>query len=295
MSTKKKDSQPRPISIAIPSSFIDVYSNNAHKTQQIGRIARAAAIFQVDEVLIYLDKKNQKQNKNQHLITSVLEYMETPQYLRKYLFGKLPELRHVGLLPPLRTPHHPLVKKAKLLKPGEFREGFAFKEKGKLLVDVGVETPLALLQGQDKPLPRRVTVKLQRKMHGNLVAIPCVSPHPIPYWGYHVVNIDLPLGNFLKTRTMFDIVIATSRKGIPLKERMNSIKRHWKTKMRLLLLYGTHNEGLAEILQREGYDVSTVAHHSINLIPNQGTATIRTEEAVYIGLAAFRLLEHMTQ
>lgn len=35
-----------------------------------------------------------------------LEYVETPQYLRKALFPKHPALRFAGLMNPLDTPHH---------------------------------------------------------------------------------------------------------------------------------------------------------------------------------------------
>jgi predicted SPOUT superfamily RNA methylase MTH1 len=59
-----------------------------------------------------------------------------------------PELRYAGILPPLRTPHHPLGKKAVDLKVGDFTERasrFRKSEKG-MLVDVGVDK-LALISG----------------------------------------------------------------------------------------------------------------------------------------------------
>lgn len=35
-----------------------------------------------------------------------LEYLETPQYLRKTLFARSPALRFAGLMNPLDAPHH---------------------------------------------------------------------------------------------------------------------------------------------------------------------------------------------
>ncbi|MDO8055829.1 MAG: putative RNA uridine N3 methyltransferase, partial [Candidatus Hermodarchaeota archaeon] len=72
------NNQPLHLSFAIPSSFVDIYPNRTQQTQQIGRIARAAAIFQVSDILVYQDANNATQRKNSQLISRVLEYMETP-------------------------------------------------------------------------------------------------------------------------------------------------------------------------------------------------------------------------
>ena len=291
MSSKKVQQRPLALSIAIPSSFVDVSSNKAQKTQQIGRIARAAAIFQVDEIILYRDKQNQRQTKNQQFITRVLEYLETPQYLRKHLFSRIPDLQFVGLLPPLRTPHHPLAKESATLKNGEIREGVILVKKGKAVVDVGVETLLPLIQSEAIKTPKRITVKISRNNTGNLTATPCPSPKNIQYWGYSVSNIELPLGQFLVNSTEYPFIIATSRLGRPIEEKVNQLRNQWQTHQRLLLLFGSYREGLSEILRRNRIDVSTVVNDSINLVHNQGAATIRTEEAVLIGLTAFRFLE----
>jgi predicted SPOUT superfamily RNA methylase MTH1 len=291
MTTKKSSNTPLFLSIAIPSSIIDVYSNKAQKTQQIGRIARAAAIFQVDEILVYLDRKNNEQMRNQKLITRVLEYLETPQYLRKHLFSKIPELQYVGLLPPLRTPHHPLEKRSKALKSGEIREGFAFREKKKRVVDIGVESFLPLLGSQSIDLPTRITVRISRTKSGILEARP--SSRPLIYWGYKVISSPSPLGKFLMKSSSYSYVIALSRKGTALDEKVNLLQQQWQKANRLLLLFGSHKEGLAEILEKEGYQLSSIANHTINLLSFQGVATVRTEEAVGIGLASFRLIEQI--
>jgi predicted SPOUT superfamily RNA methylase MTH1 len=292
--TKKKSTQRLlSLAIAIPSSFIDVFSNKAQKTQQIGRIARASAIFQVDEILLFKDKRNQKQDKNLQFISRVLEYIETPQYLRKYLFAKLPELQYVGLLPPLRTPHHPLVKKASRLKQDEIREGVAFLQKRNPVVDVGVESPLPLVKSNLTRFPQRVTVQITRTKAGSLIATQSSVSRTQQYWGYQVRCLDLSLGKFLKENQNNDYVIATSRKGTPVEELAKDIRVRWRNHRRLLLLFGSYNEGVAEILQREQVDVTNVVNYSVNLFQSQGAATIRTEEAVQIGLTVFRFLESM--
>lgn len=50
----------------------------------------------------------QKPNKSDPnlFLARVLQYLETPQYLRKALFAKHADLRLVGVLNPLDCPHH---------------------------------------------------------------------------------------------------------------------------------------------------------------------------------------------
>jgi predicted SPOUT superfamily RNA methylase MTH1 len=293
MTAKKSSNTPLSLSIAIPSSFIDVYSSKAQKTQQIGRIARAAAIFQVDEILVYLDRETREQARNQQLITRVLEYVETPQYLRKHLFAKISELQYAGLLPPLRTPHHPLEKHSGALKQGEIRDGYAFKEKNLRVIDVGVESFLPLLDAQSIDLPTRMTVRISRTKSGDLETRPSRPPRPSIYWGYKVTGIQSLFGEFLLKSSSNGYIVALSRKGAAIRKKRDLLHRQWKQANRLLLLFGSHKEGLAEILEREGYRLSSVANHTINLLSHQGVATIRTEEAVGIGLAVFRLIEQI--
>jgi len=75
-------------------------------------IARILAIFQVKEIIISPIGSYKNQSREGDLISTVLHYMETPQYLRRYLFSITSNLRYAGFLPPLRTSHHPLTKKS---------------------------------------------------------------------------------------------------------------------------------------------------------------------------------------
>ncbi|NIV44240.1 RNA-binding protein, partial [Candidatus Bathyarchaeota archaeon] len=67
-----------------------------------------------------------------------------------------------GVLPPLRTPHHPIINRLKKLDIGEYREGVVVSSSAKgSFVDVGVER-LALVEGTQLPLNTRVTVEITR-------------------------------------------------------------------------------------------------------------------------------------
>ena len=94
--------------IAIPASIISDTPHLREKTAKVGLIGRAAAIFRVDEIVVYRDNPKEKQTADLDLIATLLSYMETPQYLRKRLFKIEPQLQYAGILPPLRTPHHPV-------------------------------------------------------------------------------------------------------------------------------------------------------------------------------------------
>ena len=62
-------------------------------------------------VIVSCDRKDKMDNMMQDVTTTDffvqnLEYLETPQYLRKTLFPKSPALRYAGLMNPIDTPHH---------------------------------------------------------------------------------------------------------------------------------------------------------------------------------------------
>jgi hypothetical protein len=55
------------------------------RTLKVGTIARAAAVFRVDRIVIYRDREFD----DSRFISRVLQYAETPQYLRKRLFPRM--------------------------------------------------------------------------------------------------------------------------------------------------------------------------------------------------------------
>ena len=104
------------VTIAVPVSIISDVPHLREKTLKIGLIGRAAAIFRVNEIIVYPDNTKINQKRSRNLIATLLAYMETPQYLRKRLFKIKPDLKYAGILPPLRTPHHPIASHTSELK-----------------------------------------------------------------------------------------------------------------------------------------------------------------------------------
>lgn len=287
MSTRSEGGYPpkrgAKLSMAIPASLVSDVPHLREKTLKIGLVGRAAAIFRVDEIVIFPDIPGTDQKRDTDLIAVVLSYMETPQYLKKRLFRIRPELRYAGILPPLRTPHHPLADRIKDLKLGEHREGAVISaDRTGSLVDVGVEKPI-LVSKTRLSVNTRVTVRIT-ELGGQPKAVLTNRKKIKKYWGYQLTVSKPPLGWFLKNRS-FDLIIATSRHGKNLSEVEDKLKSRWKSSRTILVAFGAPAQGLYEILEQEGLKLGEVSHFVVNTIPDQGTETVRTEEAIYASLA----------
>jgi len=275
------------LSIAIPASLTEDTPHLREKTYKIGLIGRASSIFRVDEILVYSDKPHRDQTEDAELTASVLRYMDTPQYLRKATIKIEPRLRYVGILPPLRSPHHQLTRNRGDLKIGMLRQGVVVKRGGGYsLVDIGLEEP-ALVQ-EDLPKKRRVTV-LITKVDRRVEAVKVDDAEISIYWGYNVTVTNLPLAE--STRKIgFDLVIATSRYGRRIDEVLSELRSAWTESRKTLVAFGSPTQGLQQILSREGLDIDEYTDFNINTIPNQGVETVRTEEAIYTSLSIVNLL-----
>nr|DAD19473.1 TPA_asm: hypothetical protein HUJ06_020936 [Nelumbo nucifera] len=147
---KNKSKETPTVGIAVPGSIIDNAQSLELATRLAGQIARAATIFRIDEVVVFDSKSSSTDDSTvttandmdstesgAPFLIRILQYLETPQYLRRNLFPRHNSLRFVGLLPPLDAPHH--------LRKHEwapYREGITLKEKPAnskgTLVDVGL-------------------------------------------------------------------------------------------------------------------------------------------------------------
>lgn len=275
--------------VAIPASFVSDVPHLREKTFRIGLVGRAVSIFRVDEVIVFTDMPKTDQSRDINLISTILAYMETPQYLRKRLFKIQPELQYAGVLPPLRTPHHPLANRTADLKIGEFREGAVIGySKEDTLVDVGVEQP-ALVAGVKLQTNTRVTVKITG-LGKQPKAILANHKEIKTYWGYRVTVSQVPFGQMVKKK-LFDLVVATSHRGKPIDTIMDELVKSWKQSHKILLAFGASTQGLFEIAMHERLKLEDLANFIVNTIPDQGTETVRTEEAVYASLAILNTLE----
>jgi predicted SPOUT superfamily RNA methylase MTH1 len=274
--------------IAIPASVVSDTPHLREKTSKIGVIGRAAAIFRVDEIIVFPDTPHSNHKAEMNLISTLLTYMDTPQYLRKRLFKLTPDLQYAGILPPLRTPHHPLNRQMKKLRTGEFREGVTLSITGKgTLVDIGVERP-ALVRRTDLAIDRRITVKVSKV--GNPVELELANRDEArSYWGYTVTVEKRLFGGFLK-KGGFDLTVATSRYGLRLADVTSEFVEKWAGASKVLVAFGAPSQGLGDIVGREGLQLGELVDFVVNTIPMQGTETVRTEEALMASLAVLNCI-----
>ncbi|PWI49638.1 hypothetical protein CEE45_00470 [Candidatus Heimdallarchaeota archaeon B3_Heim] len=263
-------------SIAIPDSAVSDNSDIRSKTEKLFQLSRMAAIFQVQNILIYHNPllTPARANRERRIITRILEYIECPQYLRKRLFPLSRDTVAVGILSPLAIPHHA---KTRDLKPNEIREAAIFLNQNRVVADVG-GIELLEVEGWKKSLKEktvRVTVKII-KANGKFKAS-ILANHPIEeYWGYTVSSYQQPLSKVLLNRSEYKI--ATSRTC----ERFSSFRRKLDLKRDLLIAFGGPYSGIPKILKSEGKKTSDVFDTCVNILDNYGTRSLRLEEAMMI-------------
>ncbi|NIA09228.1 MAG: hypothetical protein GWP10_05705, partial [Nitrospiraceae bacterium] len=187
------------IILLLPSSLAIDASDLRSKTLKIGQIARAASVFRVDRIVIYRDSDLNETEK----IEKILRYAETPQYLRKYLFPLMDDLRYAGVIPPLNTPHHPV--DAKNIEIGDIRVGVVVRvhENGSW-ADIGLKRYAFL----DVPLQKGGRVNVRIVSTKPLKAVPVRQDEIAGYWGYSVTKTS-SLGSAIGS----GVRIATSRYG----------------------------------------------------------------------------------
>jgi len=275
--------------VALPASIVADTPHLREKTAKLGSVARSCSIFGVDQIIIYGDDPDHNQKQDFDTCVNILRFLETPQYLRRRLFSIGPDLRFVGILPPLQIPSHNVPRKARDCAPGDLREGVVAARYGDIInLDVGLES-LVECHGA-LPVGTRVTVKLTsiKELAGELVDRTKISI----YWGYQVRAQKTSLGTMLEKES-YDLRIGTSRYGHQLKDVWSKVIGLVHDKRSVLIAFGSPKAGLSDILQREGKKPEDVFDVYLNMVPNQETLTVRTGEAVAFSLSTINVMRSM--
>ena len=348
------------VTVALPGSIVDNAQTHELRTHLVGQVARACAIFNVDEIVVFSTEsgpqpsiaadaaasssgRGGKRTNGSIFMARLLQYLECPQYLRKQLFPMHPDLRSVGLVAPLDAPHHLRIdeacdyREAVVVAPGAAGGGGAARESsqggggGSAATEGGgggdsqgqatsecVYTGLRkeLRIGRELPVGTRVTVRMPATGSSNARAatvVPPREPREVAglYWGFEVrlakglaaVWSECPFASG------YDVSIGTSEHGDTRLHASGDRSgadggsdggsdadaapfslppfRH------LLIVFGGV-EGLEPAVSAEDAlaecedDVPSLFDHYLNLCPGQGSRTIRTEEALLVGLAALK-------
>ena len=256
------------LAVAIPDTALEENDSLREKTVKLGTVARACAIYGVDVVEIFRDERGRNESR---LIRKVLEYLETPQYLRKKLYTMDEALRYAGLLPPLRIPSHKPKVPLDRLTVGEIREGVTNSEGG---VDVGLDRPLRMKERIGSN--RRVTVKVVSK--NPLIADLVRREEVHEYWGYQVESRSLAE---VTSDSRFGLKIATSRYGNTLQSQIFQLRESILKAGSVLLIFGSPSRGLFDIA---GPGLTKEVNFVVNLFADQHVETVRVEEALFAAL-----------
>ena len=255
--------------VALPDTALEEQSSLRDKTVKLGAVARSCSIFGVDLIQIFRDPRGDGEA---NLIKKVLQYLETPQYLRKKIFKLDESLKFAGLLPPLRIPSHKSRVLVERLRVGEFREGLVL---GGNEVDVGLDETLRLRGGGSTG--GRVTIRITSvsPLEGALVRRDEVGE----YWGY---GVEVKSVNDVLSDTRFKVKVATSRRGDRLEDCIGALGRSITDNKSVKLLFGSPSRGLFEIV---GNDLGKRVDFVVNLFLQQHVATVRTEESIASALS----------
>ncbi|XP_005605909.2 putative methyltransferase C9orf114 homolog isoform X5 [Equus caballus] len=227
--------RPYTLSVALPGSILDNAQSPELRTYLAGQIARACAIFCVDEIVVF-DEEGQdaktvegefrgvgKKGQACVQLARILQYLECPQYLRKAFFPKHQDL--------------------------QFAESKTYR--GKVVSSQDPRTKAGL------------------------------------YWGYTVRLASCLSAVFAEApfQDGYDLTIGTSERGSDVASAQLPSFRH------ALVVFGGLQgleAGVDADPNLEVAEPSVLFDLYVNTCPNQGSRTIRTEEAILISLAALQ-------
>jgi methyltransferase len=265
------------VCVAVPDTVLEEQESTREKTAKLGQIARYCALFGVDAVRVFHDPRGRGESS---FIKKVLEYLETPQYLRRRLFPLSEDLKYAGLLPPLRIPSH----KAKVplggLQAGEVREAVVLADG--LSADAGLDVPVTLRRRE--PPQRRLTLRITSVSRSGVEATPVDRRDVKTYWGY---SVDISGTGALLADPAFPLKVATSRLGDPIARVARGLRIDLQSSGAVMLLFGSPSRGLFETV---GKDLRSRVGYVVNLFPEQNVVTARSEEAILSALYLVGLL-----
>jgi hypothetical protein len=269
------------MAIAIPSSIVSEEFDLRERTRKVGYIGRAAAIFRVEDIVIYIDDDA----KNAEFVKDVLTYLEAPPYLKKRLVKLNPNLRFVGVLPPLKAVHH--VPHAFGLN---IREGVVIDvNEVRSIIYVGLEKKVIVYQ----PLTpgKRVVIKIEKELEDSYIGKVINKEVLDWYWGYKVKVYSSIKEMFEKLSAEKYRIICASKKGIMIYEAEERLRQIMRETDKIITIFGGPKLDVDEIASLNGVDANKYCEETINFIPRQGVESVRTEEAIYIVLSILNYLK----
>lgn len=259
--------------VAIPDSSLVDEQTRRDKSNKISQIARACSIFRVNRIYVYRDPERDYSS-DRNLLQLILEFLDTPPYLRRVLYPRLPELQYAGLLHPLKTPHHRPPIDPAAIRVGDVRQAVIVRHKNGYFADAGLNALVPLDDSATEG--RRVTITFTSQYPRLRCRI--ASAHDVSeYWGYEVREARSMVEMLKDARNA--VVVMTSRDGESLQKFEQELRKE-ATNKNVLLVFGSPNKGLFEMLRSERRHPREFTKYVLNFFPEQGAETVRLEEAI---------------
>lgn len=265
-----------PIQVAIPDTALSDSSDLRQKTAKLGQIARSLAIFRVERIIIYPTKKKYTQKKDSSLMSKILRYIDTPQYLRFRIFPRSPALKFAGILPPLRTQSHPLDSKSSHISKGDIRWGIQIRPGD---IDLGLEKPVHYPNSVSE---HEATLFRVVKGYPSIRLEHITRDETEVYFGFDVLEVD-DLIKFLEN-LQNTTRIGLTRNGVQYHQQKDEIVSMCQNNKSVILVFGGPGFGIRELVESKDALKKNIDFW-INTIQDQGTETVRLEEAVHASLA----------
>mmetsp|Transcript_16961 Transcript_16961/g.37039 ORF Transcript_16961/g.37039 Transcript_16961/m.37039 type:complete len:531 (-) Transcript_16961:132-1724(-) len=233
----------------------------------------------------------------------VLQYCETPQYLRRHFFPMHPSLQFAGLLAPTDAPHHVRAGDA-----SKYREGVVLERRppssssGGSLVNCGIyQRPVEIAERLQPGIrctiridPAQYTQPKNQPIRGQVVSPSAPREDDGTYWGYttrmasslKAVLDECPFPD----QGGYDLKVGTSERGTADIDHGTFVGMMPRTFRHAILVFGgvagiEESVDADESLRLPGAQSKKLFDLWINVCKYQGSRTIRTEEAVLITLA----------
>jgi len=309
-------------SVLVPSSLVREAEDKRAATRKLGYVARAAAVFRVDRLVVYPDPVGEPDASwgDGGFVHTVLAYAATAPYLRKEAWGRRSELEYAGVLPPLRLG----------AQTGSGSNGSGSSRQG-IVTEVGPEKRVRVNCGLQHPISLPVPPGMEVPREGERVTVRVSSREPVrarlvdgPQPGFDVERADLAA---TLARADAGVRIAASRFGTELTvARLDSLRGECEAAGGWTMAFGAPERGLPAILGEDAEAIRAareeapsetgtvaVAGHTadddgapaagasdnepreprfdlwLNTVPDQGSETVRTEEAMFASLSPLRL------
>ena len=263
--------------VAIPDTSLSDCSDLREKTSKLGLMGRAFAVFRVEEVLVYeTGKLEDKDKRDAGLIVKILRFMDVPQYLRKRVFSKSPSLKYAGLLPPLRTQSHPLKADEANLE-GSLRWGVQTYP-GK--VDIGLDKSVSF----KTPISEREPTLFRLTQTGPRLELEMVDRTDTEvYWGFETIRAG-------RLSTILEEYADSTRVGFSRRApAFNQVEQELGATVAntgsVLAVFGDPARGILDIYAEERNLIKKMVDFWVNTIKDQGTETVRLEEALFTSLS----------